>query len=83
MRLPGITGWRFINNSLEKDFELDDFNKALGFTVQTGLLAEKYDHHPSILLHSWNKVKITLSTHDAGGVTEKDFHLAGNINGLL
>jgi 4a-hydroxytetrahydrobiopterin dehydratase len=47
-----------------------------------GVLAETADHHPDILIHGWNKVKITLSTHDQGGLTELDFALAAKIDAL-
>lgn len=77
-----MSGWRNNENSIEKEFEFKDFSTSLAFVVKVGIEAEKFDHHPDILLHSWNKVKITLSTHSSGGVTEKDFKLAGNINGI-
>lgn len=80
--LEKLNGWNFESDSLIKEFELKDFTTALGFVVQVGVLAEKADHHPDILIHSWNKVHITLSTHDEGGVTEKDVSLAEKIEEL-
>jgi 4a-hydroxytetrahydrobiopterin dehydratase len=71
-----IDDWFYVDKSLEKEFKLKTFADALAFIVKIGIESEKMDHHPDINLHSWNKVKITLSTHDAGGVTENDIKLA-------
>ncbi len=79
-RLKESTGWSFKNNSINKEFQLKDFKEALQFVNKIGNEAEKMDHHPDILLHSWNKVSITISTHSAGGVTENDFKLAKAID---
>lgn len=75
-RLSLLNGWAQSDKTIEKEFKLKDFSDALSFTIKVGIEAEKQDHHPDILIHSWNKVKITLSTHSAGGITEKDFKLA-------
>jgi 4a-hydroxytetrahydrobiopterin dehydratase len=77
--LSKFSGWIFQNNAIEKDFQFKDFIDALSFVNKVGLESEKLDHHPDIVLHSWNKVKISISTHSAGGVTEKDFTLAQKI----
>ena len=50
---------------------------------KTGSIAEQMNHHPDIFIHSWNKVKITISTHSEGGVTNKDFQLAEKINQIV
>ena len=81
--LNKLNGWNYKNDSLIKEFELKDFIAALGFVTQVGVNAEKADHHPNILMHSWNKVKITITTHDEGGVTEKDVSLAENVDELV
>ncbi len=81
-RLSRLNGWAQSNKSIEKEFKLKDFSDALSFTIKVGIEAEKQDHHPDILIHSWNKVKITLSTHSAGGITENDFNLAEKISEL-
>ena len=81
--LSGLSGWSFESNSIQKQFQLKDFIEALSFVNTIGMEAEKMDHHPDILIFSWNKVKITLSTHSAGGVTEKDFQLAKKIEDRL
>ena len=82
-RLKNARGWKFEDNQIGKEFELKDFKSALDFVNKVGAEAESMDHHPDILMHSWNKVKISVSTHSEGGVTEKDFKLAGNIEGLI
>ena len=77
-----IHGWSRKEDSIIKEFTLSDFSSALAFTVRIGIEAEKADHHPDIYLFSWNKVKIVLSTHSEGGITEKDISLAKVIEKL-
>ena len=77
--LSGFPGWTFENESISKQFQFKDFIEALSFVNVVGMESEKMDHHPDILMFEWNKVKITISTHSAGGVTEKDFSLAQKI----
>ncbi len=79
-KLDKMNGWNFEKNSILKEFVLKDFADALGFIVKIGIEAEKMDHHPDLLLHGWNKVKVIFSTHSAGGVTENDFNLAQQID---
>ena len=76
------SGWKVIeNHHLEKEFLFNDFKEALAFTNKVGSLAEQEDHHPDILL-SWGKVKISLWTHKAHGLTENDFILASKCDTL-
>ncbi|MBK7630604.1 MAG: 4a-hydroxytetrahydrobiopterin dehydratase [Ignavibacteriales bacterium] len=77
--LTRFSGWHFENESITKQFQFKDFIEALSFVNAVGLESEKIDHHPDILMFAWNKVKITISTHSASGVTEKDFALAQKI----
>ena len=77
--LAKLSGWSYENDSLTRQFLFKDFIEALSFVNAVGLESEKMDHHPDILMFAWNKVKITISTHSAGGVTEKDFSLAQKI----
>ena len=79
-KLKDLNDWSYSDKSIEKTFEVDDFTSALAFTLKAGIYAEKADHHPDILIHSWNKVKITLSTHSEGGVTDNDFDLASKFD---
>ena len=81
-KLKNLDNWSFENNQIHSDFQFKDFKKALNFVNKVGDEAEKMNHHPDIFLHSWNKVKITVSTHSEGGVTEKDFKLAVTIDKL-
>ncbi len=82
-QLKEMTNWIYSNNQIEKEFSFNDFIEASSFVTSVGLEAEKMDHHPDILIHSWNKVKISVSTHSEGGLTEKDFQLAKKIEARL
>lgn len=79
--LKTLDGWKQNEREIAKEFELKDFIRAIGFVSSVALLAEKADHHPDIDIR-WNKVKLVLSTHSEGGLTEKDFALARQINEL-
>ena len=81
-RLKKYSAWEFSGDSIFKEFSTENFSKAIAFVVEIGIEAEKLDHHPDINLHSWNKVKITLSTHGEGGVTDKDFELLTKIENI-
>ncbi len=71
-----LSGWSFGNDKISKKFEFDNFKDALSFMVRVGFEAEKQAHHPE-WFNVYNRVEISLSTHDAGGkVTEKDILLA-------
>ncbi len=75
--------WTESNNKLEKEFIFKDFSEAFAFMTRVAILAEKHEHHPD-WSNVWNKVKITLSTHDSGNVvTEKDRNLAEAIDRLI
>jgi 4a-hydroxytetrahydrobiopterin dehydratase len=68
--------------SIHRELRFADFNEAWGFMTRVALLAEKQDHHPE-WSNVWNTVHITLSTHDAGGLTDKDITLARAIDALV
>jgi 4a-hydroxytetrahydrobiopterin dehydratase len=79
-QLPGK--WKLAGGrQLEKSFKFPDFKKALKFTNRVGEIAEEQGHHPDVFL-SYGEVRIQLSTHSAGGLTENDFILAAKVNGL-
>ena len=80
--LTDLADWSQEENHISKIFQFKDFAEALAFVNKIGAEAEMLDHHPDIFIHSWNKVKITLSTHSEGGITEKDFQLAEKIERL-
>lgn len=73
-------GWTEVEgrDAIYKEFLFKDFNQAFGFMARVGLQAEKMDHHPE-WFNVYNKVQITLSTHDCGGLSEKDVKLANFI----
>jgi len=67
--------WKITNHSIQKEFVFKNFIEAFGFMSRVAILAEKQNHHPE-WSNVYNKVNITLTTHDASGVTEKDLELA-------
>lgn len=69
-------------DAIERSFQFADFSEAWGFMSRVALLAEQHGHHPE-WSNVWNRVAITLSTHDAGGLTENDAKLAKAIDKLL
>jgi 4a-hydroxytetrahydrobiopterin dehydratase len=81
--LAKLTGWSDVagRDAISKKFAFKDFNEAFGFMARAALIAEKLDHHPE-WFNVYNKVEVTLSTHDAGGVTERDVKLAGEMDRL-
>jgi len=81
-KLDTMFGWKMENNSIQKEYILRSFSDALAFIIKIGIEAEKMDHHPDLLLYGWNKVKIVLSTHSAGGITDNDFKLAQQIDNI-
>lgn len=72
--------WTIQNNKLTKEFAFKNFLEALAFVNKIAPLAEDQGHHPDVLIHSYNKVQIMLSTHDANAVTDKDHELAQKID---
>ncbi len=74
--------WEQTDDALERDFEFKDFAAAMWFVNRVAELAEQRNHHPDILIHGWNKVRLTLTTHDAGGLTEADHAMAAAIDEL-
>ena len=80
--LNAPAGWEERDGALHREFTFGDFSEAFAFMTRVALLAEKRNHHPD-WSNSWNRVSISLSTHDAGGVvTEGDVALAEAINQL-
>ena len=80
-RLTSMTGWEYDDDEIEKKFQFGDFAGAMAFVNRVAEAAEAMDHHPDIKI-SYNKVKLSLSTHSEGGVTDKDFALAGEIDSI-
>ncbi len=78
-RLPKLAGWELRDGKLHRDFRFDDFVAAFGFMSSVALLAERANHHPE-WSNVYNRVSIDLTTHDAGGLSERDFALAEAID---
>src|SRR5688500_346486 len=74
-RLTELSGWRVEDGKLRKGFRFADFTVAFAFMTRCALTAEKLDHHPD-WTNVYNRVEVTLWTHDAGGRTDRDFELA-------
>lgn len=81
-RLQG-GGWRREGDQIVRDMEFGDFSEAMTFANRVADAAEAADHHPDILVHGWNKVRLSVTNHSAGGLTSADFDLARTIDGLL
>jgi len=82
-RLASIDpGWRREGNELVRDLERENFVAAIALVNAIAAVAEAADHHPDILIHSYRRLRITLSTHAAGGLTDRDFALARAIDAL-
>jgi 4a-hydroxytetrahydrobiopterin dehydratase len=86
-RLASAPGWRRAHDpapaAIARELELADFAAAIALVNRVAELAEAANHHPDILVHGWNKVRLTLSTHSQGGLTDADFALAGQIDGVV
>lgn len=81
-RLAELDGWELIGHEITKEFHFKDFKEAMEFVNKIAEEAERENHHPDILI-KYNKVNIALTTHDAGGLTYKDFKLARIIEQLV
>ena len=79
--VKALSEWREVEgrDAITRSFKFRDFNQAFAFMTRVALLSEKLDHHPE-WFNVYNKVDVTLSTHDAGGITEKDIAMAKAMN---
>ena len=77
-RMGQLPEWTLSGDSIQRTLSFDDFKASIAFVNTLADMAEAANHHPDILIR-WNKVTLTLSTHDAGGLTSRDFDLAGKI----
>ncbi len=80
--LSGLAGWEREGEAIVKTFQFEWFTPGMGFVTQVALLAERFDHHPDIDIR-YTRVTMTLSTHSAGGITEKDLTLAEQIDQMV
>jgi 4a-hydroxytetrahydrobiopterin dehydratase len=76
------TDWRREGETIVRDLKFDDFAAAMAYVNRVADLAEEVNHHPDILVHGWNRVRLTLTTHSEGGLTENDFAMARRIDTL-
>jgi 4a-hydroxytetrahydrobiopterin dehydratase len=76
------TDWRREGDAIVRERKFDDFAGAIAWVNRVAGAAEEANHHPDILVHGWNNVRLTLSTHSAGGLTENDVQMARRIDGL-
>jgi 4a-hydroxytetrahydrobiopterin dehydratase len=77
--LKGLSGWQRQGNAIQRVFQFPDFLKAMEFVNKVARVAEQANHHPDITIN-YNQVTLALTSHDSGGVTERDVKMAGNIN---
>jgi 4a-hydroxytetrahydrobiopterin dehydratase len=83
MRMAQNSVWREEDESLVRDYEFKDFAAAMAFVNRVAEAAEAANHHPDILVHGWNKVRLTLTTHSEGKLTENDRAMAERIDAIL
>ena len=81
-RLVGIPDWRLESGNLVRIFSFADFREAMSFVNSVAVVAERAGHHPDIDIR-YNKVHLALSSHDAGGITARDFSVADEIGKIL
>lgn len=79
--LKALKGWKHEGDSIEKEFEFDDFKTAFAFMTHVAFEAEALTHHPN-WENVYNTVKISLNTHEVNGITQKDFDLAEKIEAI-
>lgn len=79
--LAGLPGWTLVDGKLHRVYRFADFVEAFAFMAAVALVAEKHDHHPE-WSNVWNRVVVDLTTHDAGGVSQRDVDLARRMDAL-
>jgi len=80
-RLAELPGWERMGDEIVRTFDCGDFPSAVAFVVRVGFLAEAKDHHPDLDVR-WKRVKVALTTHDLGGLSDWDFELAAQIDAV-
>lgn len=78
-RLASMPGWKLKRDAIAKRYRFESFLAAIGFVNRVAQIAESFDHHPDIRIE-YTRVTFSCSTHSEGGITEKDFRLAGEID---
>lgn len=80
--LSTLDGWRREDDQIVREFEFRDFVEAFGFLARAAILQEAANHHAEVW-SVYNRVRLTLSTHDSGGITQRDIDLARQVDALL
>ncbi|WP_205697369.1 4a-hydroxytetrahydrobiopterin dehydratase [Conexibacter sp. SYSU D00693] len=80
--LERLEGWRREGDELVKDLHLGDFRAVIALVDRVADAAEDAGHHPDLLVHGYNRLRLSLSTHSEGGITQADLDLAATIDGL-
>jgi 4a-hydroxytetrahydrobiopterin dehydratase len=74
--------WKLEDDQIVKDWTFKDFAQAIEFVNRVAEVAERRNHHPDIIVHGWNKVRLSVTNHSAGGLTDADFELARDADAL-
>ncbi len=80
-KLKALPEWKRVGDAIERTWRFDAFLEAVAFMNRVFAIAEAADHHPD-LLNSWTKVRVRFTTHDAGGLTDRDFTMAAKVDKL-
>jgi 4a-hydroxytetrahydrobiopterin dehydratase len=79
-RIKEVSGWFVEGNSIKKIFKTKGFPQTAGIVTTISTICQQFDHHPDYLTMKYAEVEVSFSTHDAGGITEKDIEIAAEIN---
>jgi 4a-hydroxytetrahydrobiopterin dehydratase len=77
--LIGLTGWEYKEGSIKKTFKTQNFPSTMGFVTAVGGFCQKRNHHPDYILMKFKEVEVSFSTHSAGGITQNDIDIAGDL----
>ncbi len=80
--LSRAAAWHREGDLIVRNFKFENFKRAMEFVNRVADEAEAMNHHPDMMIHGWNNVRLSLTTHSAGGLTDKDFNLAEKIDGM-
>jgi 4a-hydroxytetrahydrobiopterin dehydratase len=75
--------WQREGDEIVRNIELKDFAEAMALANRIAVVAEQHNHHPDILIHGWNNVKLSLTNHSAGGLTDTDFEVAREFDAVI
>jgi 4a-hydroxytetrahydrobiopterin dehydratase len=79
-KLSTLNEWYLENNSIKKKFKTKGFPQTMGLVAEIGALCQQFDHHPDYLTLKYSEVEVSFSTHSVGGLSEKDFEIAKQID---